>query len=72
MATQFNPKSNRPNIAKAAPAPAAKPAKARREPSQAEIQIRAFEIFVSEGCQEGNDLEHWLRAEKELRSQGSR
>jgi hypothetical protein len=76
MATQFNPKSNKANSVKAAPAPAAKtapkPVKARREPTQEEIQIRAFEIFVSEGCQEGNDLENWLRAEKELRSQGSR
>jgi hypothetical protein len=57
-----------------APAPAAKvapkPVKApgRRQPTQDEIGVRAFEIFVSEGCQEGHDLENWLRAEKELRS----
>jgi len=71
-------------VAKAAPAPAAKPvakppvkasaapqpAKARApyEPTQEEIQTRAFEIYVSEGCKEGNDLEYWVRAEKELRS----
>jgi len=56
-----------------APKPAPKPVKAptRRVPSQEEIQTRAFEIFVSEGCQEGSDLENWLRAEKELRLQGS-
>ena len=49
---------------------AAKPAKARApyEPTQEEIQTRAFEIYVSEGCKEGNDLEYWVRAENELRS----
>ena len=84
MAIQSNNKSNKSNSAKmapavkAAPAPvvkaAFKPAKAigRYEPSQDEIGVRAFEIYVSEGCQEGHDLENWLRAEKELRSQQSR
>ncbi len=78
-----NFKSSKPNKAAPAPAPAAKPAakppvkasaapapaKARApyEPTQEEIQTRAFEIYVSEGCKEGNDLEYWLRAEQELR-----
>jgi hypothetical protein len=81
MATQSNNKSKKPQtIAKPAPAPAAKPvaaapakaapAKAAKayEPTPDEIQVRAFEIYVSEGCREGNDLENWLRAERELRS----
>jgi hypothetical protein len=84
MATQFNSKSGYSKGDKPAPAPAAKaaaPAKpaskpvkgpGRYEPSQEEIGIRAFEIYVSEGCQEGSDLDNWLRAEKELRSQGPR
>jgi hypothetical protein len=59
-----------------APAPSPKPAatkpRAPYEPTQEEIQTRAFEIYVSEGCKERNDLEYWLRAEKELRSQGQR
>jgi len=55
-----------------AAAPAAKvsaPAKARApyEPTQEEIQTRAFEIYLSEGCKEGNDLEYWLRAEQDMR-----
>ncbi len=58
-----------------APAPApkatAKP-RAPYEPTQEEIQTRAFEIYVSEGCKENNDLEYWLRAEQELRAQASR
>ena len=71
-------------IAAKAPAPAAKPVvaakptssaapkAARYEPTREEIQARAFEIYIAEGCREGNDLENWLRAEKELRTQGSR
>lgn len=65
--------------ASAAPQPvktsaAPRPAKARApyEPTQEEIQTRAFEIYVSEGCKEGNDLEYWVRAEQELRLPGSR
>jgi hypothetical protein len=54
----------------AAPTPAK--ARAPYEPTQEEIQTRAFEIYVSEGCKEGNDLEYWVRAEQELRSPGSR
>jgi Protein of unknown function (DUF2934) len=78
MATQSNNKSK----ATKAPAPVAQPvstavkaspakepvkAKAPYEPTQEEIQTRAFQIYLSEGCKEGNDLEFWLRAEKELR-----
>jgi hypothetical protein len=78
-----NFKSSKSNKAAPAPAPVAKPAvkppvkasvapapaKARApyEPTQEEIQTRAFEIYLSEGCKEGNDLEYWLRAEQELR-----
>jgi hypothetical protein len=51
-----------------APAPAAKAAKDRIEPTQEEIGVRAHQIWLSEGCQEGKDLENWLRAEKELNS----
>jgi hypothetical protein len=78
MATQSNSKNSKSKMAKPAPAPvvraSVKPAKAggSYEPSPDEIGVRAFEIYVSEGCQDGKDLEHWLRAEQELRSQRSR
>lgn len=83
MATQSNNKSNKAKPVKPAPAPAVKPAapvakpvaakaSSRYEPTQEEIQVRAFEIFVSEGCREGMDLENWLRAERELRAQNGR
>jgi hypothetical protein len=80
MATQFNSKSKSAKpvpapvvVAKPAAAkPVAKPAKptVKREPTPEEIGVRAYEIYVSEGCPAGNDLDHWLRAEKELRAQG--
>ena len=59
-------------VAKApTPMPPAKPMKAH-EPTQEEIRARAYEIYLSEGCKEGSDLENWARAEKELRSKGGR
>jgi hypothetical protein len=79
MATQFNSKTSKAKSEKPAPAAkaaakAAKPAtnQGKREPTQEEISARAFEIYVSEGCQDGSSVEHWLRAEQELRSQNGR
>jgi 3-oxoacyl-ACP reductase-like protein len=69
------PVAKAPAPAAKAPAPAAKAAPAAGKPytpTQEEIQTRAFEIYVSEGCKEGSDLENWLRAEKDLRARGSR
>lgn len=33
------------------------------------IACRAYEIFVARGFEHGRDLEHWLTAERELRTQ---
>ncbi len=33
---------------------------------RAEIEKRAHEIWLNEGGGPGNDLDHWLRAEREL------
>lgn len=82
MATQSN-KPSKAKIEKAAPvqpskpptlvkAAKAAPAPASYQPTQEEIQTRAFEIYVSEGCREGSDLENWLRAERDLRTTGRR
>jgi DUF2934 family protein len=30
--------------------------------------LRAYELFTQEGFTHGNDVEHWLRAERELKS----
>ncbi len=30
------------------------------------IAERAYELFLQDGCEHGNDLNHWLRAEQEI------
>jgi len=35
-------------------------------PTVEEIRARAYEIYIERGQREGEDLEDWLRAEKEL------
>lgn len=54
---------------KAAKSPARKsrnqgPSSAR--PSVEEIRLRAYEIFVERGQADGQDLDDWYQAEKEL------
>jgi hypothetical protein len=36
-------------------------------PSAAEIQRRAYELYLRRGGQDGRDLEDWLEAERQLR-----
>ena len=33
---------------------------------RAEVEKRAYEIWLNEGGGHGRDLDHWLRAEREL------
>jgi hypothetical protein len=33
----------------------------------AQIALRAYELFAQEGFMHGNDVDHWLRAERELK-----
>src|SRR5262245_47686033 len=35
--------------------------------SQEQIALRAYQIYEREGRGDGHDMEHWLRAEQELR-----
>lgn len=35
-------------------------------PTQEEIAIRAYHLYLDDGCQHGRDLEYWFTAEKEL------
>ena len=35
-------------------------------PTQEEIELRAYEIYLKRGDKEGNALNDWLAAEKEL------
>jgi Protein of unknown function (DUF2934) len=36
--------------------------------NHADIANRAYELFLASGAAHGRDLEHWLRAESELRN----
>ncbi len=38
----------------------------RQQPSEDEIRVRAYQIFVERGAAPGHDLDDWLRAEREL------
>jgi|SRR3954471_15871741 len=40
-------------------------------PSHDEIAAQAYEIYLREGCVEGRDMDHWLRAEAELRERAT-
>ena len=35
-----------------------------------DISKRAYEIYVENGCKEGQSEQNWLQAEQELKSQG--
>ena len=37
------------------------------EPTREEITAAAHALWEQEGCPEGRDLEHWLKAENQLR-----
>ena len=43
------------------------PVTAAAEPTQEEIAAKAYELFLQDGSTDGRDLEHWLRAEEELK-----
>ena len=55
--------------AKTVPAAAPGPTGATA-PTPDEIATRAYELFQQEGGIDGHDMEHWLRAEEELKSTG--
>lgn len=38
------------------------------EPSHENIARRAYELYCESQYEDGHDLEHWLRAEEELRA----
>ena len=38
---------------------------------QAETRVRAYELYVERGMDDGHDLEDWLRAEKKVLAETS-
>ena len=35
-------------------------------PTQEDIAVRAYHLFLEGGCQHGRDLEYWFQAEKDI------
>ena len=52
--------------ATAAPQTAASNEEERRVPTEAEVRKRAHEIWLVEGMPEGREVDHWMRARREL------
>jgi len=42
------------------------PQTVERHPTHEEIELRAYQIYVECGCPDGQDVEHWLQAERQL------
>lgn len=51
----------------AASDPALQPATEASAVSDADIARRAYDLYLSRGCEHGYDLDDWLNAERELR-----
>ena len=45
-------------------------AEPHHEPAFGQIQLRAYEIYIQRGRQDGLDLDDWFQAEKELKTSG--
>jgi len=39
---------------------------AEAHPTQEEIELRAYQIYIERGCADGHDVDDWLQAEREL------
>lgn len=42
-----------------------------QDPVHVKIELRAYEIWLHEGCPSGHDLDHWLRAESEVAAEAA-
>ena len=40
----------------------------RLSPSEEQIRDRAYQIYLSRGAEDGNDVSDWLTAERELKN----
>ena len=41
----------------------------RQTPNSEGVSKRAYEIYCERGCEDGHDLDDWLRAEREVKGQ---
>ena len=54
------------HIATPAKTKARKPKAAKAAPTQEEIQLRAYHIYLERNCAPGNPFDDWTQAEREL------
>ena len=47
-------------------APRTEPRTAKAHPTREEIELRAYQIYLARGSAQGQELEDWLQAEREL------
>ncbi|HKS81698.1 MAG TPA: DUF2934 domain-containing protein [Candidatus Acidoferrales bacterium] len=40
------------------------------QPTHEAIALRAHQIFLDRGCEHGHDVDDWLQAEREVRTNG--
>ena len=57
---------------KKSPTPIERPAGTSSGPTEDEIAMRAYELFIASGSQTGRDTEFWLEAERQLSEDGAR
>jgi hypothetical protein len=55
-----------PKISKAAAKREASVREEKRVPTEAEVRERAHAIWLAEGMPEGREVDHWMRARREL------
>jgi hypothetical protein len=44
---------------------------ARNEPTQEEIRVRAYELYIARGGADGHAMDDWIQAERELRARAT-
>lgn len=66
--TQSTMTTTRTRTRKSPTTPATSTASSLSSLSHSEIANRAYELFLAAGAPHGRDLEHWLQAERELRT----
>jgi hypothetical protein len=47
-------------------APTTQPRAASNQPTQEEIALRAYQIYLKRGAAPGNEFEDWMQAERQL------
>jgi len=63
------PKTTQPPVPQQADAAPRPKSVSTATPTQEDIARRAYEIYIRQGCQEGQSEQNWKQAERELREE---